>query len=184
MNTSTQMQGSELLPPSCYYVIDFAHSFWKCIFIRLLTINTWPISSDVANSNMKIFMMESLYGFWNYASSNWPQFSWISLTCHFNFPIPICFKKTSIIPLPKKSKETYLNDYCPIVLSSTILKWSKIMIIMIIVQICNQPYGESRPLAIYIKERYNAPYEPWFTLTTRTSMSECYSFTTPKPSIP
>ncbi|XP_051899168.1 uncharacterized protein LOC127585608 [Pristis pectinata] len=36
--------------------------------------------------------------------------------------VPTCFKKTTIIPVPKKSKVTCLNDYRPVALTSTIMK--------------------------------------------------------------
>ena len=32
--------------------------------------------------------------------------------------IPTCFKKTTIVPVPKKAKVTCLNVYCPVVLTS------------------------------------------------------------------
>eukprot|EP00061_Rhincodon_typus_P006965 g28141.t1 len=36
--------------------------------------------------------------------------------------VPICFKKTTIIPIPKKPHAVCLNDYCPVVLTSIIIK--------------------------------------------------------------
>eukprot|EP00061_Rhincodon_typus_P007541 g29329.t1 len=36
--------------------------------------------------------------------------------------VPTCFKKTTIIPVPKKTPATCLNDYCPLVLTSIIMK--------------------------------------------------------------
>eukprot|EP00061_Rhincodon_typus_P003908 g21271.t1 len=35
---------------------------------------------------------------------------------------PTCFKKTTIIPVPKKAHATCLNDYCPVALISIIMK--------------------------------------------------------------
>lgn len=45
----------------------------------------------------------------------------------FNFPllwfeVPTCFKRASIVPVPKKSMMTCLNDYHPVALVSTITK--------------------------------------------------------------
>ncbi|XP_036420865.1 interferon-induced very large GTPase 1-like [Colossoma macropomum] len=36
--------------------------------------------------------------------------------------IPTCFKETTIVPVPKKSSVTCLNDYCPVALTSTVIK--------------------------------------------------------------
>ncbi len=36
--------------------------------------------------------------------------------------VPICFKCSTIIPIPKKSKITGLNDYRPVVLMSVVMK--------------------------------------------------------------
>ena len=36
--------------------------------------------------------------------------------------VPTCFKKATIVPVPKKAKVTELNDYCPIALTSVIIK--------------------------------------------------------------
>jgi hypothetical protein len=36
--------------------------------------------------------------------------------------IPTCFKQTTIVPVPKKSKVTCLNDYRPIALTSVAMK--------------------------------------------------------------
>ncbi|KAK1804908.1 hypothetical protein P4O66_019284, partial [Electrophorus voltai] len=43
----------------------------------------------------------------------------ISLSCTI---VPTCFKTTTIIPVPKKSMESCLNDYRPIALTSIIMK--------------------------------------------------------------
>ena len=36
--------------------------------------------------------------------------------------IPTCFKQTTIVPVPKEGKVTYLNDYCPVALTSVSMK--------------------------------------------------------------
>eukprot|EP00061_Rhincodon_typus_P015138 g42654.t1 len=36
--------------------------------------------------------------------------------------VPNCFKKTTTILVPKKTHVTCLNDYCPVALTSTIMK--------------------------------------------------------------
>ena len=36
--------------------------------------------------------------------------------------VPICFKKTTIIPVPKKSQAVCLNDYRPVALTSIVMK--------------------------------------------------------------
>ena len=36
--------------------------------------------------------------------------------------VPICFKKTAIIPVPKKNQAACLNDYWPVALTSIIMK--------------------------------------------------------------
>ena len=38
--------------------------------------------------------------------------------CH----VPQCFKNTTIVPIPKKSTATFLNDYRPIALMSVVMK--------------------------------------------------------------
>ncbi|XP_039614605.1 uncharacterized protein LOC120532567 [Polypterus senegalus] len=37
--------------------------------------------------------------------------------------VPTCFKTTIIIPVPKKSSVSYLNDYHPVALTRFIMKW-------------------------------------------------------------
>ena len=37
-------------------------------------------------------------------------------------PVPTCFKRATIVPLPKKDKITERNDYRPVALSSVIMK--------------------------------------------------------------
>ncbi|KAI4878395.1 hypothetical protein NFI96_006324 [Prochilodus magdalenae] len=36
--------------------------------------------------------------------------------------VPVCFKTTTIIPIPKKSTITSMNDYCPIALTPIVMK--------------------------------------------------------------
>ena len=36
--------------------------------------------------------------------------------------VPTCFKMATIVPEPKKAKITVLNDYCPVALTSVIMK--------------------------------------------------------------
>eukprot|EP00061_Rhincodon_typus_P008685 g31520.t1 len=36
--------------------------------------------------------------------------------------VPTCFKKTTTFPEPKKPHVMYLNDYCPMTLTSIIMK--------------------------------------------------------------
>jgi hypothetical protein len=36
--------------------------------------------------------------------------------------MPTCFKQTTIVPVPKNVKVTFLNDYCPITLTSVAMK--------------------------------------------------------------
>ena len=36
--------------------------------------------------------------------------------------VPPCFKRATIVPVPKKAKVTELNDYCPVALTSIIMK--------------------------------------------------------------
>ena len=36
--------------------------------------------------------------------------------------IPTCFKQTTIVPVPKEAKLTYLNDYHPVALTSVAMK--------------------------------------------------------------
>ena len=42
-----------------------------------------------------------------------------SLNLHI---VPVCFKAASIIPVPKKSKATALNDFRPVALTSVVMK--------------------------------------------------------------
>ena len=37
--------------------------------------------------------------------------------------VPTCFKRATIIPVPKEAKATELNDYCPVALTSVIMKY-------------------------------------------------------------
>ncbi|KAK1805713.1 hypothetical protein P4O66_001979 [Electrophorus voltai] len=46
----------------------------------------------------------------------------ISLSCTI---VPICFKTTTIVPMPKKFKVSCLNDYSPVALTSIIMKCFK-----------------------------------------------------------
>jgi hypothetical protein len=39
--------------------------------------------------------------------------------------VPTCFKRATIVPVPKKAKVTELNDYCPVALTSVIMKCFK-----------------------------------------------------------
>ncbi|CDQ87019.1 unnamed protein product [Oncorhynchus mykiss] len=41
---------------------------------------------------------------------------------HLQSVIPTCFKLTIIVPVPKRSKVTCLNDCCPVGLTSVIMK--------------------------------------------------------------
>lgn len=41
--------------------------------------------------------------------------------------VPTCFKSTTIVPIPKKSNVTCLNDYCPIALTPITMKWNEVM---------------------------------------------------------
>lgn len=36
--------------------------------------------------------------------------------------VPTCLKKSTIVPIPKKSKTSCLNDYCPVALTSIFIK--------------------------------------------------------------
>ena len=36
--------------------------------------------------------------------------------------VPLCFKATTIIPVPKKTKVKALNDHCPVALTSVVVK--------------------------------------------------------------
>ena len=36
--------------------------------------------------------------------------------------ISTCFKQATIVPVPKKAKVTFLNDYCPVALTSVAMK--------------------------------------------------------------
>ena len=36
--------------------------------------------------------------------------------------VPTCFKRATIVPVSKKAKVTELNDYCPVALTSVIMK--------------------------------------------------------------
>ena len=36
--------------------------------------------------------------------------------------LSLCFKMSTIVPVPKKAKVTKLNDYCPVALTSVIMK--------------------------------------------------------------
>jgi hypothetical protein len=59
------------------------------------------------------------------ASSEHAQTSWF--TDIFNLflsqsAVPTCFNMSTIVPVPKKAKATELNDYCPVALTSVIIK--------------------------------------------------------------
>jgi hypothetical protein len=51
------------------------------------------------------------------AGSEFKAFAWASMSA-----IPTCFKQTTIVPVPKNGKLTYLNDYHPIALTSVAMK--------------------------------------------------------------
>jgi hypothetical protein len=38
------------------------------------------------------------------------------------YVIPTCFKQTTIVPVPKNTKATYLNDYRPVSLTTVAVK--------------------------------------------------------------
>jgi hypothetical protein len=40
----------------------------------------------------------------------------------YQFAVPTFFKMATIVPVPKKAKVTELNDYCPVALTSVIMK--------------------------------------------------------------
>ena len=61
------------------------------------------------------------------ASSKHVQTSWLVCLRTFNRSlsqsvVPTCFKMATIVPVPKKAKTTELNDYCPVALTSVIMK--------------------------------------------------------------
>ena len=41
---------------------------------------------------------------------------------HIPSAVPTCFKRATIVPVPKKTKVTELNDYRPVALTSVIMK--------------------------------------------------------------
>eukprot|EP00061_Rhincodon_typus_P016956 g45434.t1 len=43
--------------------------------------------------------------------------------------VPTCFKKTTIIPVPKKAHAMCLNDYCPVALTSIFIKCFKRLVL-------------------------------------------------------
>jgi hypothetical protein len=42
--------------------------------------------------------------------------------------IPTCFKQTTIVPVAKNTKATYLNDYRPVVLTSVAMKCFEMLV--------------------------------------------------------
>ena len=54
-----------------------------------------------------------------HALTNWQVSSLISLS---ESVIPTCFKQTTIVPVHKNTKVTYLNDYRPAALTSVAMK--------------------------------------------------------------
>eukprot|EP00061_Rhincodon_typus_P003417 g20035.t1 len=55
--------------------------------------------------------------------TNWWRYSPTSSTFPVQVEVPSCFKKTAINPIPKKTHPMCLNDYCPVALTSIIMKW-------------------------------------------------------------
>ncbi len=51
-----------------------------------------------------------------------PVFTMIFNLSLAQFVIPTCFKKFTIIPVPKKTRPVCLNDYCPVALTSVVMK--------------------------------------------------------------
>ena len=56
------------------------------------------------------------------AVTNWKVSSLTFSTCQTESVVPTCFKQTTIVPVPKNTKATCLNDYRPVVLTSVAMK--------------------------------------------------------------
>ncbi len=101
---------------------------------------------------------------------------------------PTSFKKSVIIPVPKNSKPSCLNDYRPVALTSTVMK--------VFERLLRNTYASSIPatwtlfslpiaqigLLMMPSLRYCTP--PSLILTAKmATMSDCYSLTIAQPSI-
>eukprot|EP00061_Rhincodon_typus_P017262 g45876.t1 len=65
----------------------------------------------------------------DHARTNWWRYSLTSFNPSLlQAEVPTCFKKSPIIPVPKKAHTTCLNDYRPIALTSIIIKCFKRLI--------------------------------------------------------
>jgi hypothetical protein len=58
-----------------------------------------------------------------HALTNWQVFNNIFNLSLSESEIPTCFKQTTIVPVPKNTKVTCLNDYRPVALTSVAMKW-------------------------------------------------------------
>ncbi len=94
--------------------------------------------------------------------------------------VPTSFKKSVIIPVPKNSKPSCLNDYRPVALTSTVMKVFERLLKK---HICfSLPIGQI-DLLMMLSLRYCTP--PSFTLTAKmATMSGCYSLTIAQLSTP
>ncbi len=102
--------------------------------------------------------------------------------------VPTPFKKSVIIPVPKNSKPSCLNDYCPVALTSTVMKVFERLLKN---HICSSIPATLDPLQFaYQPNRSTAMpslrscIRPSHTLTAKmATMSGCYSLTIAQLSI-
>ena len=56
-----------------------------------------------------------------HALTDWPSLTFFNLSL-MESVIPTCFKQTTLVPVPKNTKVTCLNDYRPVALTSVAMK--------------------------------------------------------------
>ncbi len=64
--------------------------------------------------------------------------------------VPTSFKKSVIIPVPKNSKPSCLNDYRPVALTSIVMKY----LIIVIAAVINPPVSESSDVSLQTCENF------------------------------
>ena len=86
--------------------------------------------------------------------------------------IPTCFKQTTIVPVPKKTNVTCLNDYRPVALTSVSMKCFERLVMAHINTIITETldplqfaYHPNRPQMMQPLSHSTLPFHTWTKLT-------------------